>query len=702
MATTTAKRVIVIDVKGSAEAIQHLKALEKHSKQVDKNIGKMQKAFNSLGNTVKAFIAYRLTAYIAQVVPAFIELSDSVSLMQSRLSLATGSIEETADVMDKLFGVAERSRGSIDAVATLYTRLATSTKDLGASQKELLDFTELVSNTFVLSGASAQEAESGVRQLSQAMAKGKLNGDEFVSIMENNVYFGDLMTKTYGKTRGELNAMAEAGELTASTLLKMGSEVQGTRDKIESMAVTSGQAATAIGNAFARIVSESSTLNELMGSLFGSIKSFADGVGQGSRQMYLFGDALKKSRLQAELLEARINALSGRKRGLGQLNTQLKELRSQDLFYQIEQQAKAVVKAQEGVNNVRGQSGRGARQNLANEKELLRVMLKVLEAESDFASNRKAAATSTGGGGGGTKEDPRAKAIKDFESALLSSQVALDIFFDKQERLDLLFQQGKINAELYNEQLKQLHGEANIENADKLISREQKILDFLNQRAAILNEESLMTQQIQKLYDKNIITLESRDAALEEFGQTVEEVEKKTIDWGNISEQAVNGISGAFIDMAINGKNSFEDFAQSFLVNIAKMIAQQAILNALSGTSFGAAIGLADGGVINRGNITPFASGGVVNSPTVFPMANGVGLMGEAGPEAIMPLSRGSDGKLGVSSSGGSTSVNQNIVISGTGDERLAEAMRQAAYDGYQMAVIDAQRNGPMRRTMGV
>lgn len=66
----------------------------------------------------------------------------------------------------------------------------------------------------------------------------------------------------------------------------------------------------------------------------------------------------------------------------------------------------------------------------------------------------------------------------------------------------------------------------------------------------------------------------------------------------------------------------------------------------------------ANGKVVSSGRMTPFANGGIVNGPTIFPMANGAGLMGEAGPEAIMPLKRGADGKLGVSGGGSNTVVN--------------------------------------------
>jgi hypothetical protein len=66
----------------------------------------------------------------------------------------------------------------------------------------------------------------------------------------------------------------------------------------------------------------------------------------------------------------------------------------------------------------------------------------------------------------------------------------------------------------------------------------------------------------------------------------------------------------------------------------------------------------ANGGSFSQGRVMPFANGGVISGPTNFPMRGGMGLMGEAGPEAIMPLTRGADGKLGVRSSGGGGSVN--------------------------------------------
>ncbi|TXM67523.1 phage tail tape measure protein [Methylobacterium sp. WL69] len=72
------------------------------------------------------------------------------------------------------------------------------------------------------------------------------------------------------------------------------------------------------------------------------------------------------------------------------------------------------------------------------------------------------------------------------------------------------------------------------------------------------------------------------------------------------------------------------------------------VKGALSAAVAGGTETFARGGVVARGRVQPFAAGGIVAAPTYFPMRGGHGLMGEAGPEAILPLKRGSDGRLGV------------------------------------------------------
>ena len=110
--------------------------------------------------------------------------------------------------------------------------------------------------------------------------------------------------------------------------------------------------------------------------------------------------------------------------------------------------------------------------------------------------------------------------------------------------------------------------------------------------------------------------------------------------------------------------------------------AARALTEAASSFSFGAG-GLSPfkaGGVLSAGSVVPFASGGIVAAPAYFPLGRGLGLMGEAGAEAIMPLARTSDGKLGVRGGGGGpTSVTVNIATPDPESFRRSEAQVAAA-----------------------
>lgn len=143
--------------------------------------------------------------------------------------------------------------------------------------------------------------------------------------------------------------------------------------------------------------------------------------------------------------------------------------------------------------------------------------------------------------------------------------------------------------------------------------------------------------------------------------------------------------------------DAFTDMAKVIIAQMLKLAAYKGIGTALSGSGgvlgeIGAAFlgANADGNVFDRGSVVPFARGGVVNGPTVFPMANGLGLMGEAGPEAVMPLKRGTDGKLGVA--GGGMNVTINNMAAG-----VQVNARQGA-DGLTIDVVMRQLSDAISR----
>jgi tape measure domain-containing protein len=171
-----------------------------------------------------------------------------------------------------------------------------------------------------------------------------------------------------------------------------------------------------------------------------------------------------------------------------------------------------------------------------------------------------------------------------------------------------------------------------------------------------------------------------------------------------------DGVVGA-IQGAIDGTKSLGEAAAGVLRNIANRMLDIAVNMALfgsisgMGSKGGGLLGLipgldkrAKGGVYAQNGIQPFARGGIVNGPTLFPFAKGIGLMGEAGPEAIMPLRRGRDGNLGVmSSGGGTTNVVVNVDASGSsveGDQQQAKALGNAISAAVQSELVKQKRPG--------
>ena len=135
------------------------------------------------------------------------------------------------------------------------------------------------------------------------------------------------------------------------------------------------------------------------------------------------------------------------------------------------------------------------------------------------------------------------------------------------------------------------------------------------------------------------------------------------------------------------------DTLRAMMLSMANQALSMALrpLGNLVGNLFGNLFGSANGNILSGGRIQPFADGGIVNSPVLFPLRGGAGLMGEAGPEAIMPLARGADGRLGVRSGGsGATQVTVNIATPDVESFRQSQGQVAAL---ISRAVSRGQRN---------
>lgn len=189
--------------------------------------------------------------------------------------------------------------------------------------------------------------------------------------------------------------------------------------------------------------------------------------------------------------------------------------------------------------------------------------------------------------------------------------------------------------------------------------------------------------------------------------QELEEARQKQKDLAN---DIANSMGDAFMSIADGTqsvKDAFQDMARYIIARLYEILVVEQMVKSISGAISGGLAGpeqgppapSANGNIFSNGSIVPFANGGVIGSPMLFPMAGGrTGLMGEAGPEAIMPLKRGKNGKLGVASEGGgNVTVNQTFAFQANGDESVKKIIAQAAPKIAQMTqqqIMDSRRRG--------
>ena len=167
-----------------------------------------------------------------------------------------------------------------------------------------------------------------------------------------------------------------------------------------------------------------------------------------------------------------------------------------------------------------------------------------------------------------------------------------------------------------------------------------------------------------------------------------------------LSSGITGGLRKAFDGLIFDGmklQDALKSVAQT-IVDTVYSIAMKPITGAFGGllaqglsSVMGAGMPFANGGAFSQGRVMPFAKGGIVSAPTTFPMRGGRGLMGEAGPEAIMPLARGPDGRLGVQAGGG-RSVNVVMNISTPDVQGFQRSQSQIAAQ-VSRALSRGQRN---------
>ena len=173
-------------------------------------------AVSSLTRSVSNYASVMVGAL---AVGNLVHQADAWNSINARLKLATSSTEEFQFAQKSLFDISQRTTTSFADNANLFTRSSRSLKEYGYSTKESVQFTEALATSFQLSGSSAEEVTSVTTQLSQALAKGVLRGQDFNSVSQSGGRAMVALADGMGVTTGALKAMADGGLLTTDKLV---------------------------------------------------------------------------------------------------------------------------------------------------------------------------------------------------------------------------------------------------------------------------------------------------------------------------------------------------------------------------------------------------------------------------------------------------------------------------------------------------
>ena len=234
------------DIKrAEAEVNNFNSSLNKASSDISNNTNALDNMTNSVISLVSAYASF-------QGIKKVINLSDEYTQTTARLDLMNDGLQTTSELQDKIFASAQRSRAEYGATASAVAKLGLTASKAFKNNDEIIAFTELLNKNFIVGGASATEQAAAMYQLTQAMGSGKLQGDEYRSIIENAPLLAraieDYM-RNVQKAKGTMKEWAADGLLTADVIkAALFSSADQINAKFESMPMTWSQVWTNVMN----------------------------------------------------------------------------------------------------------------------------------------------------------------------------------------------------------------------------------------------------------------------------------------------------------------------------------------------------------------------------------------------------------------------------------------------------------------------
>lgn len=195
--------------------------LQQAQLRLEQQMMRTARAGQNQGLTIRSLVSsFGAVSALVTGAIGMAKMGDDYQRMINKLSLVTNSAEEARNRLATLGQVALNSHAGVESVTQLYTRLDLALKQTGGSSADAIQMTQTLSKAVSLAGLTTAEANSALLQISQAFNKGKLDGDEFRTVMETMPPLADAIARQLKVTRGELLKLAPEGKITGEVMRK--------------------------------------------------------------------------------------------------------------------------------------------------------------------------------------------------------------------------------------------------------------------------------------------------------------------------------------------------------------------------------------------------------------------------------------------------------------------------------------------------
>lgn len=246
--------------------------LEASVNRTERSVANMDRSMSNLSGVARGLMAALSVQQVANY-------ADAWTTLNNKLANAVRPQEQLVDVTSRVFEITQQTRSSLDATATLYARLERGTREYNTSAEDLAKLTTIINQGFVVSGATAQEAENAIIQLSQGIASGALRGEEFNSVAEQGSRLMVALADSLGVGIGQLRSMAAEGKLTTDVVVNgLLSQGDAIGKEFANTVTTISQAMQVAGNNITKFFGENATVKSFVSAFNDSIVSVSENL----------------------------------------------------------------------------------------------------------------------------------------------------------------------------------------------------------------------------------------------------------------------------------------------------------------------------------------------------------------------------------------------------------------------------------------